>query len=348
MVVCITRPVHRLLARFWRKFDIHPDLIDSIAGIYILCFTQLAAISFKLLHFSKWGSLTSDEIGLAFYYDGSLDYFGWPHALAGSFAIIVLIAFVIIPTVYLLLYPLKLFQKFLDVCRIRREFTDSLIDSLTGPFKNGSQNTKDYRFFAGIYLLLRIIIICLHYIPHDVQNSELTTFDLAYSGILVMFCSAIIIFRPFVKDIHSFSNFLTVLNIIIVIFSVSQYENIHNEWYVSIIYILLCLPSIIVSGYCIYKIIRVCCKCKCKRQSSAPVVDDGDEQSPLLQQPNINVGVNDSFDADRIVNPDDYDERHFSNRWLQPHPLSRHSTSNTRNSNVLSQPTADGTEFSNH
>ena len=330
-------------------------MIDSIAGIYILCFTQLAAISFKLLHFSKWESLTSDETGLAFYYDGSLDYFGWPHALAGSFAIIVLIAFVIIPTVYLLLYPLKLFQKFLDVCRIRRQFTDCLIDSLTGPFKNGSQNTKDYRFFAGIYLLLRIIIICLHYMPNEIpyaRNSEITTFDLAYSGIILMFCSAIIIFRPFVKNIYSFSNFVAML--IIVIFSVSQYyESIsYSVWYVCIVIILFCLPSIIVSGYCIYKIIRVCCKCKCKRQSSAraPVVDDDDEQSPLLQQPNINinVGVNDSFDADRIVNPDDYDERHFSNRWLQPRPLSRRSTSNTRNSNVLSQPTADGTEFSNH
>ena len=138
------------------------------------------------------------------------------------------------------------------------------------------------------------------------------------------------------------------LNIIpvMVIFSVPQYQ---STWYVWIAIILFCLPSIIVSGYCIYKIIRVCCKCKCKRQSSAPVVDDDDEQSPLLQQPNINVGVNDSFDADRIVNPDDYDERHFSNRWLQPHLLSRCSTSsNTRNNNVLSQPTADGTEFSNH
>ena len=123
----------------------------------------------------------------------------------------------------------------------------------------------------------------------------------------------------------------------------------YSVWYVwTMTIILFYLPSIIVSGYCIYKIIRVCCKCKCKRQSSAPVDDDDDEQSPLLQQPNINisVGVSDSFDADRIVNPDDYDERHFSNRWLQPHLLSRCST--ISNSNVLNQTTADGTEFSNH
>ena len=59
------------------------------------------------------------------------------HGLAGSFAIIVLIVFVIIPTVYLLLYPFKFFQKFLEVCKLRTQLTDAVIDSLTGSFKNG-------------------------------------------------------------------------------------------------------------------------------------------------------------------------------------------------------------------
>ena len=154
MVVCITQPVHRLLARFWLKFDIHPSLIDSIAGIYILCFTQLTATSLKIFHPSHVHGTS-----LKFYYDESLAYFGWPHGLAGSFAIIILIVFVIIPTVYLLLYPFKFFQKFLEVCKLRTQLTDAVVDSLTGSFKNGLENTYDYRLFAGLYLLLRIIIM---------------------------------------------------------------------------------------------------------------------------------------------------------------------------------------------
>ena len=44
-VVYITRPVHRLLARFWRIFDIEPSFTDSIASIYVLCFTQFTVTS---------------------------------------------------------------------------------------------------------------------------------------------------------------------------------------------------------------------------------------------------------------------------------------------------------------
>ena len=53
-VVTITRPVHCLLAHFWRMTNIEPSLTHSIASIYLLSFTQLAATSFKLLHATKW------------------------------------------------------------------------------------------------------------------------------------------------------------------------------------------------------------------------------------------------------------------------------------------------------
>ena len=49
-VVYITRPIHRLLARFWHMFDIEPSMIHSIASVYVLCFMQFAATSLKLLN----------------------------------------------------------------------------------------------------------------------------------------------------------------------------------------------------------------------------------------------------------------------------------------------------------
>ena len=49
-VVCVVRPIHRLLARFWRLFGIQPSLSHTVASLYTLCFTQLAATSLKILH----------------------------------------------------------------------------------------------------------------------------------------------------------------------------------------------------------------------------------------------------------------------------------------------------------
>ena len=60
---------------------------------------QLAATSFKLLH----RSIHDGKV--AFSYDGTLNYFGWPHSFAGIFAILVLILLVLIPMLYIQLYP---------------------------------------------------------------------------------------------------------------------------------------------------------------------------------------------------------------------------------------------------
>ena len=347
MVVCITRPVHRLLARFWLKFDIHPSLIDSIAGIYILCFTQLAATSFKLLH--------SSHNGTKFYYDESLAYFGWRHGLAGSFAIIVLIVFVIIPTVYLLFYPFKLFQKFLEVCKLRTQLTDAVIDSLTGSFKNGLENTYDYRSFAGLYLLLRIIIICLQFIHVD-SCYGLPTSLLTAAGLFILVGGAIVIFRPFRRNVHNFSNFvfiflfLSAYEIFLAIFDSSYYGYMyysssyyypctlsgpHSIYYISATIMLV----LIVIGYCTYIIIkksRLACGFKMKKLSA-----NDDEQS-MLQQSNISSSLNDGFNADRMANPDSYEERHFSNAWLESHISDKQSSNTTPSDDIpLDQIIAD-------
>ena len=352
IVVCITQPVHRLLARFWLKFDIHPSLIDSIAGIYILCFTQIAATSVKVLQFSYTGT------SLTFYYDESLAYFGWPHGLAGGIAIIILIVFVIIPTVYLLFYPFKLFQKFLEVCKLRTQLTDAVIDSLTGSFKNGLENTYDYRSFAGLYLLLRIIIICLHLM--DLGHAfciQLTThygvvvpsddyfmvFPLiippTFAGLLTLVGGAIVIFRPFRKNVHNFSNFVLLfllLNVYEILLAIRGFLLIDcivtmmspdSITYISESILLV----LIVIGYCAYMIIKksgIACGFIPRTKNASANNDE--------QRIHIDPSLNDDFEADRVVNPDNYEERHFSNPWLE-------TSRSTSNKKQFQSVTPDGT-----
>ena len=49
LVVHTTRPCHRILARFWRKFNIQPSLIDTYAGLILLSYMRFLAVSVKLL-----------------------------------------------------------------------------------------------------------------------------------------------------------------------------------------------------------------------------------------------------------------------------------------------------------
>ena len=305
-VVIITQPVHRILARFWHMTNIEPSLTHSISSIYVLCFTQFAATSLKLLHFTKWYSLTNeDETGIAFYYDGTLDYFGYPHAFLGILAIIVLIVVVFIPTVYLLLHPFKWFHKILDWCKIKRpQFVMTLVDDYTGAFKNGCNNTNDYRYFAGLYLLLRVVIICLYYIP--IQQYLIIIMGIQIS-LFVAAGGAITIFRPYRKNIHNFSEFLLLLALAFISgIEIIMYRS--NGFFSTFAcFILLYFPSFIVILYCIYWIIKkVRCCCLYYKDTRRSQTNPIDEYIPS------DSDIDDNLFADRVMNPDEYDEHHVS------------------------------------
>ena len=197
-VVYITRPIHRLLARFWHMFDIEPSLIHSIASVYVLCFMQFTATSLKLLNVFY---INSD--GNTFYYDHSLHYFGWPHSLAGLFAITILIFILIVPTLYVLFYPFKWFQRLFSKLKLNKQLLVALADVFTGPYKDGSDNSKDYRWFAGLYLLLRVVFSSLYLLNHfSFSPFMVVGLQLVLTLLITI---GLNIFRPYKRTIHNFS-----------------------------------------------------------------------------------------------------------------------------------------------
>ena len=108
-VVLVTRPFHRCMARFWSMTGIEPSFTHSIASIYILCFTQLAATSFKILRFQYFDNYyySGSESLLFFFYDAKQPYFGGIHVLASVSAILVLLFLILLPTLYILFYRFK-------------------------------------------------------------------------------------------------------------------------------------------------------------------------------------------------------------------------------------------------
>ena len=298
-VVSITRPIHHFLARFWRMTNIQPSFTHSISSIYVLCFTQFTATSLKLLHFTKWYSLINEnETGIAFYYDGTLNYFGYPHAFLGILSIIILIVVVFIPTVYLLFHPFKWFHKMLDWCRLKRsQFVITLVDDYTGTFKNGCDNTNDYRYFAGFYLLLRFIIFFQFYIPikgyHIIQGIKTSLYGIVAGSIMI--------FRPYRKIVHNFLEFL-IFSIMAVNCGMTLSTDESSGYRLLLV---MYLPPLVAFIYCIYWIIKkfVNCWFHCR-----PIKQ---KHTVTTEENKTNLNVNDTF-ADRVMNPDEYDEYHVS------------------------------------
>ena len=198
-VVFITRPFHRCMTCFWDATGIEPSFTHSTASIYILCFSQLAVTSFKILSFNL-----DDTSNLSFFYDAKQNFFDGVHCFAGFIAILILLFLILLPTLYIQFYPFRLFHKLLDCLHLRKQLLISLGDVFTGPYKNGSDNTSDYRSMAGLYLLARLIILSqllfgFPYYVNTLQMSMLCCFFLL--------AVVILIFRPFQKNIYTFFEF---------------------------------------------------------------------------------------------------------------------------------------------
>ena len=311
VIVLITRPIHRLLARFWHMTNIEPSLPHSIASIYLLCFMQLAATSFKLLDRS-----IHDDGKVAFFYDGTLNYFGWPHSFAGIFAILVLILLVLIPMLYIQLYPFKPFHKLLECLHLNNwQILTSLGDVFTDPYKNGTTNKLDYRYFAGFYFLLRIIILLLYFIHvpilgviNYVQTIYIIkTVRVIQICVFGIFSGAIMIFRPYQRDLNNFNEFI--ISLFLAVLSLLPFTKI-TFFFIPFSFVCLVF-GLIIPVYFIYwtvkKIRSFYCYCRDHRS---------DTTYGAVNEMDGFVDVSDWI-ADRMINPQDYDEQHVPVTPLQ-------------------------------
>ena len=293
-VVFITRPFHHCMARFWSMTGIEPSFTHSIASIYILCFTQLTATSFKILNFGN-----GPNSDVAFYYNSEQRYFqGW-HGLVGFIAIIVLLFLIILPTLCILFYPFKWFQKLLDCLHLRKPLLITLADVFTGPYKNGTENTFDYRFMAGLYLLAKIIILSQFIIGY--QQDYVLAVPIALSICSFLLAAVLLIFRPFNRNLHNFTEF-----VIAVLFTIlcSAIIPIYLAFVGTVLAFNILTFGIIIPVYIMYHLCKIIKACHYYRKKRVPVIPTEQEYEEDV------ISLVDTWVADRMENPQNYNERH--------------------------------------
>ena len=153
----LSRPFHR----FFRRCDPRSSLIHAFATFLLLSYSKLVAVSCNLLArtdvYNNTGSRV-DITGLV-YYNATVPYLSSAHRPYVILAIFVLSVLVGLPLMILLLYPMKPFRKCLNCCRLRWQPLHTFVDAFQGCYKNGTNGTCDGRYFAGVYLICRILYL---------------------------------------------------------------------------------------------------------------------------------------------------------------------------------------------
>ena len=196
IVFCICRPLCACLAHLRRKVDVQASLIDAFATFIILAQIKIGYTTSLIIQpvnvFSPYG-----EHEQYVYIDASVKYFQSEHLLYALPALVFSATLVLIPLMLLFLYPLNSSQKCLNICQWRCIALHTFADAFHGCYKNGTNGTRDYRWFAGLHLLMRFILVAIY---------DLTFYN-GISNVFMLLCvlfymAALAILQPYKSDIH--------------------------------------------------------------------------------------------------------------------------------------------------
>ena len=206
IIVWLWRPFHTWCVRIRRLQNIRTSLIDAFATFILLSCVKFLSVSFDLLIPARLYDIHGKNIGTDYLYrDGTIEYFGKEHLPYAIVAIIMLLVFVVFPCLLLCLFPCRCFQRFLNHYGLRTLLPTTFMDAFQGCYKDGTNGTRDCRYFAAMYfILLGVLLGCI--------ATALTRFIFpAAIYIHIMFAIIIVIVRPYKSPVHNVINTTLIL-----------------------------------------------------------------------------------------------------------------------------------------
>ena len=255
VVVIACKPFLIFFKLFRENWNAHSSTIDSLATFLILCNIKVLNVCFDILKPVKVHQLTKEGgYRWSVFYDPKLSYLGKDHLPHAIFALLMLVIFVIVPIAILLLYPARLFQKFLTNLPSRWQiFLKILVDSFQGIYKDGTEpNTRDFRWFSAFPFIVRLVMMSLYIYSLDSFFLVNCGTVLSIAGILIIIANP---YKANVRYISThFAVFLLITAATVVILMVSS--RLYLPYFLELT-LLLTLTSICSVLFLSY--FRVCC-----------------------------------------------------------------------------------------
>ena len=254
VLVYLWRPFHRCFEHFRRDWNIKTSLIDSFATFLLLSYVKFLSVSFQILTPVRLSNIHGKELTKQYLYlDGTTEFFGSKHLPYAILALTVLIN--VLPLLLLCLYPCRWFQKCLNHCNFQNQILHIFMDAFQGCYKNGTNGNYDCRWFAGLYLFLRILLIAIL----ALTLSEFLIPLLGCTIVVLIVLTAVI--QPYKASIHNRINIFFLLVIVftfislmargIVLSQAGQFKTLTNGMIASSLFI----PLIFSVGVSLYKLL---------------------------------------------------------------------------------------------
>ena len=193
-VVYCWKPFLKPFLRFRRIVDPNTSVIDVFATFILLSYGKLLFVVFLFLYpqplYNGEGQKLSTSVMT---FSPSTLFFHREHLPLAIFSIFVSLTFIAVPPIVLLFYQATVFQKCLTQCKMNSQALRTFVEMFQGCYKDGTNGTRDCRYFAGLYFILRIIAVV--FFATHLYNESVIIF-----GFIALLFALV---RPYKEHIHN-------------------------------------------------------------------------------------------------------------------------------------------------
>ena len=201
IIVQMWKPFHFLLARFRSKINLKTSLVDTFATLLLLSYMKISYATFYVLAPTRLWS-PNGSYKWVVYSDPSLTYFGPSHAKYASITLLLSFTVLVVPLIILFLYPFLCFQRCLNRLRIRSLALHTFVDAFEGCYKDGTNGTRDCRYFAGLQLVIRLLFPLAFSFTGEIIKSAFLAFIA-----LGLYMTLFVIVQPYKNAVYNKTDF---------------------------------------------------------------------------------------------------------------------------------------------
>lgn len=235
------------------NLDPKSSIIKYFSTFLLLAYSKILFVSLNLITFTNIytidGSLLDGHSHV--FYNASIQYLSSEHLPYFILASIIIFIFNILPLLILLLYPMKTFQRVLASCKcVQWHPLRAFADKFQGCYRDGTERSLDYRYFAGIYLLIRIL-----YHLHVVINNRYSIF---FTQLIPLVSAALFgILHPYKNDFYNRLDctFFSVLTLGQICLATNRYV---AKLPITLLYIFATIPLSYLLLLLLHKLIALC------------------------------------------------------------------------------------------
>ena len=157
-VVIILRPVHHCSTRFRHQLNIKTSLVDAFGTFFSLSYMKFLSTTVDLLTPTQVWDFNGSSYHV--YHDGTMEMFKGRHIPYAVLAVLVGFLCNIPPLILILLYSFRKTHVILDCLPLSvRAMLFPFMDNILACYKDGTNGTRNCRYFGVIYHLAFILIV---------------------------------------------------------------------------------------------------------------------------------------------------------------------------------------------